>query len=109
VLLIVSMIAAVPARLLANNYPRAAGTVGIITIFLLVFALIYRPCQRDPRRQTFHDRWSGTWSIRKRAEPAGPAKPVHHAKLLGPFLVTHVDIEPDQRRDREEAPANAES
>jgi uncharacterized RDD family membrane protein YckC len=109
VMLIASMIAAVPSRLLANDYPAAAGPAGIIAIFVLVFVVLYRPCQRDPRRQTFHDRWSGTWSIRKRAEPAGPAKPVHHAKLLGPFLVTHVDIEPDQGRDREGAPANAAS
>jgi len=60
----------------------------------LLFGLSYLDCFRNPRRQTTHDKWSGTWVVRCRAQPAGPAITSYHPKLLGTFLLTHIDLEP---------------
>lgn len=48
----------------------------------------------DPKRQAVHDQWSGTWVIRKRATPAGPAITAYQTKLFGTFPMTYIDVEP---------------
>jgi uncharacterized RDD family membrane protein YckC len=63
----------------------------------LFFGLSYLDCFRNPRRQATHDKWSGTWVVRCRAKPAGPAITSYHPKLLGTFLVTHIDLDPVTR------------
>lgn len=61
------------------------------TLFL---GLSYWDSFRNPRRQATHDIWSGTWVVRCRAKPAGPAITSHNPKLLGTILLTYVDVEP---------------
>ncbi|HKQ46554.1 MAG TPA: RDD family protein [Phycisphaerae bacterium] len=73
------------------------------------FAATYWGCFQNPRRQALHDTFCSTWLVRKSAQPAGPARPVHQAKLLGPWLLTFMDVEPDQDADRAGALENSES
>ena len=54
----------------------------------------YLLCFKTPRRQAVHDRWSGTWLVRRRAEPAGPALSTYNTKLFGTFVLTYTDVEP---------------
>ncbi|HVP13361.1 MAG TPA: RDD family protein [Phycisphaerae bacterium] len=54
----------------------------------------YFSCFTSPRRQTAHDKWSGTWAVRKRALPAGPALISYHTKFFGTFPTTYIDVEP---------------
>jgi uncharacterized RDD family membrane protein YckC len=54
----------------------------------------YVLCFKTPRRQAIHDRWSGTWLVRRRAEPIGPALSTYHTKLFGTFILTYTDVEP---------------
>ncbi|MFQ5502601.1 MAG: RDD family protein [Phycisphaerae bacterium] len=60
----------------------------------LLFGATYLNCLRNPTRRAGHDQWSGTWLVRTRAEPAGPARPVYQTRLFGTFLLTFVDVEP---------------
>ncbi|MFQ5495329.1 MAG: RDD family protein [Phycisphaerae bacterium] len=60
--------------------------------FLLL--LTYLSCFRDPKRQAAHDQWAGTWLVRKRAVPAGPALTEYKTKLFGTFVVTYIDVAP---------------
>ncbi len=60
----------------------------------LMFGATYLNCLRNPARRAGHDQWSGTWLVRTRAEPAGPARPVYQTRLFGTFLLTFADIEP---------------
>jgi uncharacterized RDD family membrane protein YckC len=62
--------------------------------FTLLLGASYFLVNRNPRRQAAHDQWSGTWVIRKRATPIGPAKPAYQTKLLGTILLTYLDLEP---------------
>lgn len=62
--------------------------------FVSFFGVSYLLCRQNPRRQAFHDRWSGTWVVRKSARPLGPANRVYQSKLLGTFPLTYIDLEP---------------
>lgn len=62
--------------------------------FVGFFGMAYLTCGQNPRRQAFHDRWSGTWVVRRSAVPEGAAKPAYQTKLLGPMLLTYLDLEP---------------
>jgi uncharacterized RDD family membrane protein YckC len=61
------------------------------TLFL---GVSYFSCFTSPRRQTAHDKWSGTWAVRKAAQPAGPALTSYHTTFLGTIPMTYVDLEP---------------
>lgn len=67
-----------------------------------LFAAAYLLCSQDPRRQALHDQWSGTWVVRYRAQPAGPARTTFHPKMIGPFVRTYMDVEPVGEHDRAE-------
>lgn len=54
----------------------------------------YLLCSQDPRRQALHDQWSGTWVVRARARPAGPGSVTYHSKLVGPWMLTYINVEP---------------
>lgn len=54
----------------------------------------YLTCLTDLRRQAFHDRWAGTWVIRKGASPAGPAALEYYQKMIGPFPLQYRSICP---------------
>ncbi len=58
-----------------------------------LFGVTYLLCVKTPRRQAFHDRWCGTWMVRKSAEPAGPARLAFQTQLLGTFMLTYIDLE----------------
>jgi uncharacterized RDD family membrane protein YckC len=62
--------------------------------FVGFFGMAYLTCGQNARRQAFHDRWSGTWVVRRSAQPDGAAKPAFQTKLLGPMLLTYLDLEP---------------
>jgi uncharacterized RDD family membrane protein YckC len=74
------------------------GVVGVIPL-----AATYWRCLKDARRQTFHDQWAGTWVVKKRAQPAGPAVTAYQTKLFGVLALTYIDVEPYTA-----APADAE-
>lgn len=60
----------------------------------MFFGISYFDCLRNPRRQTTHDQWSGTWVVRAGAKPVGPAITSYHPKLLGTFMMTYIGLEP---------------
>lgn len=73
---------------------RLAGRFFLASIATLPFGASYLQCWFDPRRQSFHDRWSGTWMVRKRAEPAGPAKTGYGGIVLGTYILNYPVLEP---------------
>ncbi len=76
------------------SWPVLVKRFLIAVPFTFFFAVTYWGCFHSPRRQTFHDQWSGTWLIRKNAQSAGPARPAYQTKLLGTWLLTYMDLEP---------------
>jgi uncharacterized RDD family membrane protein YckC len=54
----------------------------------------YLCCIKNPKRQAVHDQWSGTWVVRRKAKPAGPAMTAYLTKLLGTLLLRYIDVEP---------------
>ncbi|RIK68141.1 MAG: hypothetical protein DCC65_04800 [Planctomycetota bacterium] len=72
---------------LARRFFIALPTV----VFL---GLPYLACARDPRRRAPHDVWSGTWVVRARAVPAGPARVAWRTRLLGAWPLSYADVEP---------------
>jgi len=72
----------------------------------LMFGATYLNCLRNPARRAGHDQWSGTWLVRTRAEPAGPARPVYQTRLFGTFLLTFADIEPATDEEDASEPEN---
>ncbi|GJQ27397.1 MAG: hypothetical protein HBSAPP02_24290 [Phycisphaerae bacterium] len=73
--------------------------------FTLLLGASYFSVGRSPRRQTTHDQWSGTWVVRKTAQPIGPAKPAYQTKLLGTMLFTWLDLEPAGAAHADNAPS----
>lgn len=72
---------------LGKRFVLAVPLVGL-------FGVSYLICRQNPRRQAFHDQWSGTWVVRSSAKPVGPAKPAFQTKFLGPIFLTYLDLEP---------------
>lgn len=66
--------------------------IGIPSTMFLLFG--YLSCWGTPRRQALHDQLCGTWVIRSKARPAGPATLSFHPKMLALFIITLVDLEP---------------
>lgn len=62
--------------------------------WLAPLILSYLYCLKHPRRQTGHDFWSGTWVVKRKAQPAGPALVSYQSKLLGTWLLNYIDVEP---------------
>ena len=85
---------------LVDKTGRTPGIRAVFKRFLIalpscmMFGAGYLLCFKNPRRQAIHDRWSGTWLVRCRAEPAGPALSTYNTKLVGTFILTYTDIEP---------------
>ena len=98
-LLIVGLIAipcsmpfgAVTGKLGSSN-PLIQGGAMIAGFFAWLM-LLYRSCATHERRQAIHDRWVGTWMVRKGAA-AMEGKAFDKAILVGPFLPRHPDVEP---------------
>jgi uncharacterized RDD family membrane protein YckC len=96
-LLVLGLICLMPAALLITagriSNPMVQGLIllGVIAGSIL---LTYSPCPTRPRRQAVHDRWSGTWMIRKKASPSGPAVALFQTLFLGTFPVRYLDLEP---------------
>lgn len=61
---------------------------------VLFFGLGYVTCRKSPRRQAMHDQVAGTWLVRRRAAPAGPAVTSYQTKLLGTYPLMLIDVEP---------------
>ncbi len=61
---------------------------------VLCFGLAYAGCRKSPRRQAMHDQVAGTWVVRRRAVPAGPAVTSYQTKLLGTYPLMLMDVEP---------------
>lgn len=76
------------------SWKQLAKRFGLGVPFVGFFGMAYLTCGQNPRQQAFHDRWSGTWVVRRSAVPEGPAKPAYQTKLLGPMLLTYLDLEP---------------
>lgn len=92
-----SMVCLMPAMLFVTagqmNNPTLKSLVFLAAVSGIIF-LAYWPCITHIRRQAIHDRWGGTWVIRKNAVPIGPAVAVHKTVLLGTFPVRYLDVEP---------------
>lgn len=86
-----------PLRVLLKRFLMAVP-------FTLLLGASYFSVGRNPRRQTTHDQWSGTWVVRKAAKPIGPAKPAYQTKLLGTMLFTWLDLEPADAAPADNAP-----
>jgi len=79
----------------------AAGQVSSSLVkLLLLFASIggfvmlsYSACRGHCRRQSLHDRWGGTWLVRKAARPLGPAVVRYHTRFMGTFPLRYQDVE----------------
>ncbi len=66
----------------------------IFSFFLLIGISSYLSIPRSARRQAQHDRFSGTWVIRRDAVPGGAAQPVEAAVFLGTIRLPYWDVEP---------------
>lgn len=73
---------------------RLAGRFFLASMATFPLGASYLRCLSDPRRQSFHDRWSGTWMVRKRAVPAGPATTAYGGMVLGSYVLSYPVIEP---------------
>lgn len=62
--------------------------------FTMLLGATYLACRDRPRRQAIQDQWSATWAVRRRANPAGPARRSYQTKLLGTLMMAYVDLEP---------------
>ncbi len=62
--------------------------------FTMPLGASYLKCRGNPKRQSVHDQICGTWVIRRRAHPAGPAQLAHQMKLVGLFIIHYIDVEP---------------
>ena len=51
----------------------------------------YRLTFKDARRQAVHDRWAGTWVVRKGAETR-PAVTEYHHRMFGPWLLHYTSL-----------------
>lgn len=85
-------------------FKRFGIAFAFAVFFFLPLVVSYLFCFKLPKRQSGHDFWSGTWLVRKRAQPAGPALTAYNHKLLGTWLLSYIDVEPYVP----EAPAAAE-
>ncbi|MFQ5424909.1 MAG: RDD family protein [Phycisphaerae bacterium] len=74
----------------------------VAAIATLPLGASYLKCRKSGKRQAFHDWWCGTWLVRKRAVPAGRGKVAYQPLLLGTFMLTFLDVEPDEARAADE-------
>ncbi len=73
--------------------PTAKSVVMFAGVVLFMF-MAYRPCRTQARRQSVHDRWSGTWIIRNRAQSIGRADMKFHTVFLGTWPIRYIELEP---------------
>ncbi|HWL94861.1 MAG TPA: RDD family protein, partial [Phycisphaerae bacterium] len=59
-----------------------------------VFGVTYFFCRAHARGQTFHDRYAGTWVVRRDSRPAGRAIVQYQLQMLGPWLLKYVSLAP---------------
>lgn len=97
----------VDANGLTPSWRVLAKRFGLALPSVLFFGVSYVLCPRNPRRQAFHDRWAGTWVVRKRARIAGPAKLAYQTRLIGTVLLTYIDVEPAELPVQHAAPTHA--
>ena len=72
----------------------------LVAFFLVpLFGLTYFGVRKHPRRQAAHDEWAGTWLVRSKAVPSGPATIAFKTKFLGTMPVTYPDLEPASPSD----------
>jgi uncharacterized RDD family membrane protein YckC len=98
-LLIVGLIAipcTMPYGIVTNKLGATNPLIQVGAMFAGFFAwlmLLYRSCSTHERRQAIHDRWAGTWMVRKSAIPMD-GRAFDKAVLVGPFLLRHLEVEP---------------
>lgn len=91
-----TMLGMIPCTLLisagkvSNPFVQAVVTLGSTAAIIY---LAYKPCGTHEKRQAMHDQWSGTWVVRKRAEPVGRALPRYHTIFLGTMPIRYLDLE----------------
>ena len=74
---------------------RRAGRRFLLAVpACMALAVAYLSTLSDARRQAFHDRWAGTWMVRKHAQPAGPADVQIQIKLFGPWALKYDSLAP---------------
>ncbi|MCZ6698746.1 MAG: RDD family protein [Planctomycetota bacterium] len=88
------------------SFARLTGRFVFAAIVTFPLGVSYGLCLTDRRRQSFHDRWCGTWMVRKRALPAGPAATEHAGFVLGSYMFNYPVMEPVSSDDSDENQPN---
>lgn len=82
----------------ATGNPPSLGVLAkrfvLAVIATLPLGASYALCARTSRRQSFHDRWCGTWLVRKRAVPAGRAVVAFRSVIFRTTVLNYTDVEP---------------
>ncbi|MBI5763477.1 MAG: RDD family protein [Planctomycetes bacterium] len=84
--------AAFTAAMTKGSGPTAKSLVMLGGVALFMF-MAYRSCVSHARRQAVHDKWSGTWMIRKQARAAGRGDIKYHTVFLGTWPIRYVELE----------------
>lgn len=97
-LLIAFSTATTGARPPTHSQPAASTGQSIMNMVMFAIVVIivfgnYWSITRSPRRQAQHDRFTGTWAIRSRAQPAGVGAPIERAWILGPVVLAYWDVD----------------
>ncbi|MFO0973355.1 MAG: RDD family protein [Phycisphaerae bacterium] len=96
-LLLVPAIVAAPKTKGPLPRPTVGSAIGGAVFLVIIFGLAsvsYWSVVRNARRQAQHDRFAGTWLIRRTAQPAGAARPLQTALFIGSWALPYWDVEP---------------
>lgn len=84
--------AAFTAAMTKGTGPTAKSLVMLGGVALFMF-MAYRSCVSHARRQAVHDKWSGTWMIRKQARSTGRGDIKFHTVFLGTWPLRYIELE----------------
>ncbi len=77
---------------------------GLAILFIMPLGASYFRCRKSSKRQAMHDLFCGTWLVRKKARPAGPAMIAYLTRLLGTYPLGYIDVEPFVPVEKADAP-----
>lgn len=80
------------AAMTKGSGPTAKSLVMLGGVGLFMF-MAYRSCLTNARRQAVHDKWSGTWMVRKQAQAIGRGDIKYHTVFLGTWPIRYVELE----------------
>ncbi len=84
--------AAFTAAMTKGTGPTAKSLVMLGGVALFMY-MAYRSCMTHPRGQAVHDKWSGTWMVRKQARATGRGDIKYHTVFLGTWPIRYVELD----------------